>query len=80
MRLPWGCKLFASFHIKDAYIDIGDNVAIGPEVMLLSAGHNHETYALTDTAGTIQVGSYFGNYPRKKLVNIYYYVKISNLM
>jgi maltose O-acetyltransferase len=53
-----GCKLFASHHVKDAYIDIGDNVAIGPEVVLLSAGHDHGTHELVDTAGTITIGSH----------------------
>jgi maltose O-acetyltransferase len=50
-----GCKLFASHSHKDIYITIGNSVAIGPEVMFFSAGHDYTTLELPDTAGNITV-------------------------
>jgi maltose O-acetyltransferase len=51
-----GCKLFASHSHKDIYITIGNNVAIGPEVMFFAAGHDYTALDLPDTAGNITVG------------------------
>lgn len=51
-----GCKLFASHYHKDVYIDIGDNVAIGPETFFFAAGHDYCYLNLPDTAQNITVG------------------------
>jgi acetyltransferase-like isoleucine patch superfamily enzyme len=67
VRYPWkvsigngtivnrGCRFYASYGIRDAEIVIGDNVAVGPEVSFCSAGHDHGTIALDDTAASIFV-------------------------
>lgn len=53
-----GCKLFASYHHRDVFINIGNNVAIGPEVCFFAAGHDTRQLSLPDTAGSINVGDY----------------------
>ncbi len=67
VRYPWkvsigdramlnrGCSLFTSFAISDAEIIIGNDVAIGPNVSILSAGHDHATLTLDDTGATVRV-------------------------
>jgi acetyltransferase-like isoleucine patch superfamily enzyme len=68
VRYPWkvsigravtinrGCKLLASYHIKDARITISDNVTIGPGVTFLGAGHIADDLSLADTGDSINVG------------------------
>jgi acetyltransferase-like isoleucine patch superfamily enzyme len=53
-----GCKFFASYHFKDAFITIGDHVAIGPDSVFFAAGHDHRSLDLPDTAGSIMVGNH----------------------
>ena len=53
-----GCRLYASYWVKDAEIIIGNHVAIGPDVKLYSAGHDYTTPNLKDVAGTIRIGDY----------------------
>jgi acetyltransferase-like isoleucine patch superfamily enzyme len=67
VRYPWkvsigqgsilnrGCRLYPSYAVRDAEIIIGKQVAIGPDVVLCSAGHDHASLALTDTAETIRI-------------------------
>ena len=67
IRYPWkvsigkgsqinrGCELYTSFHVKDAEIVIGDDVAIGPDVKIFSAGHGYDTLKLSDIAATIRI-------------------------
>jgi acetyltransferase-like isoleucine patch superfamily enzyme len=67
VRYPWkvsigshaainrGCRIYASLAIKEVEIVIGDNVALGPGVILCSAGHDYATLALKDIAGTISI-------------------------
>ena len=50
-----GCRFFASFHVKDAKIVIGNNVAIGPNVTIFGAGHDYSKLLLPDTAATVQI-------------------------
>ncbi len=69
-RYPWkisigpgtwinrGTKIFASVLVRDAEIIIGHNVAIGPNVMILSAGHDYRTRLLAATAGTVRILDY----------------------
>lgn len=51
-----GCRLYPSFLVKGAEIVIGSDVALGPHVTLFSAGHDHQTIDLKDTAATISIG------------------------
>ncbi|WP_051286803.1 acyltransferase [Paenibacillus taiwanensis] len=48
-----GCQIFGSFHIKDAEIIFGDNVALGPNVTIFSASHDYKYLNLPDTAGSV---------------------------
>ena len=60
-RAAWinrGCKFYASYHVPDAEIIIGNHVAIGPDVTVFSAGHDISTRALADTAQTVTFGDY----------------------
>jgi maltose O-acetyltransferase len=49
------CKLIASHYYKDVFIEIGDNVAIGPEVTFFAAGHDYRHIDLPDTADSIKI-------------------------
>jgi acetyltransferase-like isoleucine patch superfamily enzyme len=51
-----GCRLYASAH-SDGKVDIeiGNHVAIGPEVSMFSAGHDYTSLDLPDTYGKITV-------------------------
>jgi len=53
-----GCRFFASFHIKEAVIRIGDHVAIGPEVCVFGAGHDPRFRDLPDTGGSVIIENY----------------------
>lgn len=48
-------KLFPSFHKKNTYICISDNVRIGSDVLFLGAGHDYHFLNLPDTGGSIIV-------------------------
>lgn len=50
------CNFYASYHIKDAFIRIGNHVAIGPNVTVLGAGHDYSKIELPDTADNIIIG------------------------
>lgn len=47
------CKIFGSYHIKNAEIRIGNNVRIGPEVVIFGAGHDHSFINLPNIADSI---------------------------
>lgn len=51
------CRFFASYHVADAEIILGNNVVIGPYVTFFSAGHDYHLLSLPDTAKTISVGN-----------------------
>ena len=53
-----GCRFFASHHIHDVEIRIGNHVAVAPECTFLAAGHDYRERSLPDTAATITVGDY----------------------
>ncbi len=48
-----GCKFFGSRLAGNYTIKIGNNVAIGPEVTLLGAGHDYTRLSLPDSGGNI---------------------------
>lgn len=50
------CSLYASGRIKNAEIILGNNVAIGPEVCIFSAGHDYNKLILPDIAKTVKIG------------------------
>lgn len=50
-----GCKLYASYHVKDAKIIIENNVAFGPNVTIFGAGHDYSKLSLPDTARTVLI-------------------------
>lgn len=49
------CRLYPSIQIKDAYIEIHDNVVISPQVTFFSAGHDYNQLTLPDIAASIVV-------------------------
>lgn len=53
-----GCRLIASHYYKDVTINIGNYVAIAPEVCILAAGHDYRRRDLPDTAASIQIEDY----------------------
>lgn len=53
-----GCSLIAGFNAKEAEIVIGDNVAVGPNVTLLAAGHDHSKLELPDTGARIMINNH----------------------
>lgn len=48
-------QFFPSFHAKETYIKIGNNVRIGPSVKFLAAGHDYRYLSLPDTGASITV-------------------------
>lgn len=50
-----GCRFFASHHVKDAKIVIGNNVTFGPYVTIFGAGHDYTKLSLPDTAATVKI-------------------------
>lgn len=68
IRFPWkvligsdvtigrDSQFFPSFHAKDTFIKIGNNVRIGPSVKFLAAGHDYKHLSLPDTGASIIVG------------------------
>lgn len=50
-----GTKIFASYFFKNIYITIGNRVAIGPDVTILAAGHDHRYRNLPDTAAPVSI-------------------------
>ncbi|HPN14343.1 MAG TPA: DapH/DapD/GlmU-related protein [Spirochaetota bacterium] len=67
IRYPWkfkigcnvvinqDCRFYTSQQIKDAYIEIHDNVVISPQVTFFSAGHDYNQLTLPDIAASIVV-------------------------
>ena len=53
-----GCRIYASFAVQDAYIIIGDHVALGPDVILCGGGHDYNDITLPVTAKTISIHDY----------------------
>jgi acetyltransferase-like isoleucine patch superfamily enzyme len=68
-RYPWkvkigqnvtinrGCKFFPSLQFPDAYIQLGDNVVFGPDVVLYGAGHDPRSPLFADVASSIVIKS-----------------------
>lgn len=50
-----GCAFYNS-SLAGVEIVIGDNVAIGPHVRILTADHDYSTYNLDDVAATVTIG------------------------
>lgn len=50
-----GCQLFGSYYKKEVGIIIGNNVAIGPNVVIFTATHNYQYLDLPDEAATVTV-------------------------
>lgn len=53
-----GCRLYASHGFRNVRIQIGDHVAIAPNVTFYAAGHDYQYYNLPDTAESIIVQDY----------------------
>lgn len=53
-----GCRFYASHFYKDVCIQIGNHVAVAPEVSFCAAGHNYHQLSLPDTAASITVGDH----------------------
>lgn len=53
-----GSTFYAGYMTKDAEIIIHDNVAIGPEVCILAAGHDIQSLDLLDIGAPIIIHSY----------------------
>lgn len=47
-----GCRFFASYHVKDAIIKIGNNVSFGPDVTIFGAGHDYND-SMRNTAESV---------------------------
>lgn len=70
VRYPWkvsigdgsalnrGCALYPSYLADGGEIIIGAHVAVGPDVKIYAAGHDHATIDLQETAGTITIGDH----------------------
>lgn len=50
-----GCLLFGSYHIKEAEIILGNNIALGPNVTIFSASHDYKFLNLPDTAESVVI-------------------------
>jgi acetyltransferase-like isoleucine patch superfamily enzyme len=50
-----GCEFYAAHRANGGTITIGNNVAIGPHVVVFSGGHDHTTIDLADTAGPVVI-------------------------
>ncbi|WP_419874592.1 acyltransferase [Candidatus Pristimantibacillus sp. PTI5] len=48
-----GCQFYGSYHIKEAEIILGDNIALGPNVTIFSASHDYDYLNLPDTASSV---------------------------
>lgn len=48
--------MFGSYHIKEAEIIFGDNIALGPNVTIFSASHDYKYLNLPDTAKSVVIG------------------------
>lgn len=49
------CRFYPSVRVKEAYIEIRDNVVISPQVIFFSAGHDYKQVSLPDIAASIVV-------------------------
>ncbi|MGG1637090.1 acyltransferase [Paenibacillus sp. NRS-1760] len=52
-----GCQLYGSYYIKDAEIVLGNNIALGPNVIIFSASHDYRYLNLPDTAGSVIINN-----------------------
>ncbi len=69
-RYPWkisigrstsvnrGCEFYGSMMDGRAHIRVGDHVAIGPRVRVLSAGHDYHALDLPDTSASVEIGDH----------------------
>lgn len=53
-----GCRIYPSYLVPNAFVVIGNNIAIGPDVTIFGAGHDHTSLALPDTAETVTICDY----------------------
>lgn len=69
-RYPWrikignnvainrGCKLYPSMRSDDGYIILEDNVILGPNVTIFSAGHDYSLLNLPDNSSPVLIGRF----------------------
>ncbi|WP_277604679.1 DapH/DapD/GlmU-related protein [Pelomonas sp. CA6] len=69
-RYPWkisigaatsinrGCEFYGSMMDGSARIRVGDHVALGPRVRVLSAGHDYRELDLPDTSASVEIGNH----------------------
>ena len=50
-----GCEFYPSYYSKNGYIELKNNIRVGPSVKFLAAGHDYNTKYLKDTADKIIV-------------------------
>lgn len=50
-----GCEFYPSFYNKNAIIELGNNIRLGPGSKFLAAGHDHTKLNLPDTSDKITV-------------------------
>ncbi len=53
-----GCSFYAAYMVKNVFIKIGNNVALGPHVRIFSASHDYSTYDLRDIAASVTIEDY----------------------
>ncbi|MBL4652457.1 MAG: acyltransferase [Flavobacteriales bacterium] len=51
-----GCEFYPSFYNKEAIIELGNNIRLGPSVKFLAAGHDHMKIDLPDVSAKIVIG------------------------
>lgn len=68
IRYPWrvsvgagvavnrGCELYSSMRSPCGFITLEDNVVLGPNVIIFSAGHDYSTLDLSDTSAPVIIG------------------------
>lgn len=49
------CEFYPSYYNKDATIELGNNIRLGPSIKFLAAGHNHTKINLPDVSAKIIV-------------------------
>lgn len=53
-----GCDLIAGYQAKEAVINFGNNIAVGPNVIFLAAGHDYSKLRLPDTGAAIRINDH----------------------
>jgi len=50
-----GCQLYGSFHNKETEIILGNNIALGPNVIIFTATHDYRHLNLPDKAESVVI-------------------------